>query len=1069
MLIANRGEIAIRIAHAAVELGVTPVGVYATDDADAPHVSAVDEPVALAGSGPAGYLDVDDVVRAAREAGADAVHPGYGFLSENATFARACAAAGITFVGPSPEVLDAFGDKTRARELAREAGVPLPRGTDGPVDAAGAAAFARTVPAVMLKAVAGGGGRGMRAVTSGDPDEVAAEHARCASEALAAFGDDRVYAEELLTGARHVEVQVVGDGSGAVVALGERDCSVQRRNQKVVEITPAPGLDPGVRDELRSAAVRLAESVQYAGLGTVEFLVSSTGISFLEVNPRLQVEHTITEEVTGVDLVATGIRIAAGATLDEVRPFGDPVGAAVQLRIVAGSAGGLTAWSLPAGRGIRVDGAGYRGYHVSPRYDPLLAKLVVHDRGGDLAVLAARAARALSECRIEGVATNLDELAGIVATPAFVRGELTTSFLDDHAGEIGAAHRPRRYGSDPGSTDPGPGDATGGSPDDAGLVRAAGAGTVVSVDVSVGDKVAAGAALVVLEAMKMEHVVAAPSSGTVTEIVVTPAETVDAGGVLLVLDRSEVDDTSDGVGEAVDLDTVRADLADVRARHERGLDAARPDAVAKRHGRGLRTARENLADLCDDGSFVEYGPLAIAAQRRRRSLDDLVERTPADGMLAGTATVNADLVGEENARVAVIAYDYSVLAGTQGATNHRKKDRIFELCARRGLPLVVYAEGGGGRPGDTDGAWASMLDVPAFELVAKLSGTVPLVSVVAGRCFAGNAALAGICDVIIAVEGANLGMGGPAMIEGGGLGVVAPEDVGPMSTQVPNGVVDVLVPDEAEATRVARQYLSYFQGPVADWEAPDPRTLRHAVPPNRRRVYDVRVAIDGVADVGSVLELRRGFAPAMITALVRVEGRPMGLIANDPTHLGGAIDVDAADKAARFLQLCDAFGLPVISLCDTPGFMVGIESEEQAAVRHVSRLFAVGANLSVPIGLVILRKCYGLGGQGMCGGSLKAAAFAVAWPTGELGGMGLEGAVRLGYRKELDAADDPAALFDELLAAEYEKGKAVSTAQVFEIDDVIDPADTRRWIAASFPQLSAGVKAGNVRPFVDTW
>ena len=1064
LLIANRGEVAIRIAHAAAELGVVPVGVHATDDADAPHVSAVDACVALAGSGPAAYLDVDDVLRAARESGADAVHPGYGFLSENAAFARACARAGIAFVGPSPETLDAFGDKTRARELARDADVPLPRGTDGPVDADGAAAFARTVPAVMLKAVAGGGGRGMRAVTSGDPGEVAAAHARCASEALAAFGDDRVYAEELLTGARHVEVQVVGDGSGAVVALGERDCSVQRRNQKVVEVTPAPGLDGGVRDELRSAAVRLAGAVRYSGLGTVEFLVSPTGISFLEVNPRLQVEHTITEEVTGADLVATGIRIAVGATLDEVGPFGEPVGAAVQLRVVAGSSGTLTAWSLPTGRGIRVDAAGYPGWAVSPRYDPLLAKLVVHDRGGDLSVLAARAARALAECRIEGVDTNLDELAGIVAHPAFVRGELTTGFLDEHAEEIAATTRPHRFASGAAASPPARPESV-----DPGAVVAAAAGTVVTVDVAVGDRVAAGTTLAVLEAMKMEHVATAPSPGTVREVVVAPGATVEAGGALVVLDPSGAAGDGPGADDEVDLDVVRADLADVHARHARGRDAGRPDAVAKRHGRGLRTARENLADLCDDGSFVEYGPLAIAAQQRRRSLDDLVERTPADGMLAGTATVNADLVGEPNARVAVLAYDYTVLAGTQGATNHRKKDRIFELCARRGLPLVVFAEGGGGRPGDTDGAWASMLDVPAFELVAKLSGRVPLVSVVAGRCFAGNAALAGICDVIIAVEGANLGMGGPAMIEGGGLGVVAPEDVGPMSTQVPNGVVDVLVRDEAEATRVARQYLSYFQGPVGHWEAPDPRTLRHAVPPNRRRVYDVRVAIDGVADVGSVCELRRGFAPAMITALVRVEGRPMGLIANDPTHLGGAIDVDAADKAARFLQLCDAFGLPLISLCDTPGFMVGTESEEQAAVRHVSRMFAVGANLSVPIGLVILRKCYGLGGQAMCGGSLKAAAFAVAWPTGELGGMGLEGAVRLGYRKELDAADDPAALFDELLAAEYEKGKAVSTAQVFEIDDVIDPADTRRWIAASFPQAPVGVQAGNTRPFVDTW
>ncbi|RZT83829.1 biotin-dependent enzyme [Pseudonocardia sediminis] len=1084
ILIANRGEIAVRVAQTAADLGIPTVAVFATDDADAPHVAAADTAVALAGSGPAAYLDVDDVLRAAVGSGADAVHPGYGFLSENAAFARACAEQGVTFVGPPPEILDAFGDKTRARALARDAGLPVLAGTDGPVDADGAEAFRTTLPgpgAVMLKAIAGGGGRGMRRVT--DPADLAAAHARCASEARAAFGDDRVFAEELLLGARHVEVQIVGDGTGAVVALGERDCSVQRRHQKIVEIAPAPGLPGSVRSELLAAAVRLGESVRYAGLGTVEFLVNGERIAFLEVNPRIQVEHTITEEVTGIDLVATGLRLAAGATVAELGPFPKPSGSAMQLRITCEttnpdgtttpSAGTLTAYAMPSGRGVRVDGAGYPGYRTSLRYDPLLAKLIVHDRSADLPALAARATRALAGTRIEGVGTNLDVLAGIVTHPAFVAGELTTDFLDDHLAEILATTRPHRW------VDTAPVAAPDGAerpapdvPEDAAALRAELPGTVVTVEVAPGEEVRAGATLLVLEAMKMEHVVAAPVAGTVRALGVAAGETVAAGDVLVVLDPADgAADDAVAVAE-VDLDHLRPDLAEVLDRHARGLDDHRADAVEKRRRTGLRTARENVDDLCDDGTFVEYGALAIAAQRQRRSLDDLVERTPADGMLAGTATVNAGLVGSENARAVVVAYDYTVLAGTQGFTNHKKKDRIFELARRRRLPVVVYAEGGGGRPGDTDGSWASMLDVPAFELFAKLSGSVPLVGVVAGRCFAGNAALAGMCDVIIAVEGANLGMGGPAMIAGGGLGDVTPDEVGPMSVQVGNGVVDVLVPDEAEATRVARAYLSYFQGTVEDWTAPDPRALRHVVPENRVRVYDMRAAVHGLADDGSVLELRRAFGAGMITALIRVEGRPMGLIANDPTHLGGAIDADSADKAARFLQLCDAFGLPVVSLCDTPGFMVGPESEARATVRHFSRMFVVGANLSVPIGLVITRKCYGLGGQSMCGGDLKAAAFAVSWPTGELGGMGLEGAVRLGYRKELEAVEDPEerqALFDKLLAAEYEKGKALSTAQVFEIDDVIDPADTRRWIASSFPPAPVGAHAPAVRPFVDTW
>jgi acetyl/propionyl-CoA carboxylase alpha subunit/acetyl-CoA carboxylase carboxyltransferase component len=1099
LLIANRGEIAVRIARAAADLGIVSVAVHATDEPDAPHVAKADAVVPLAGAGVAAYLDGDDLLRAAEQCGADAVHPGYGFLSESPAFARACAARGIRFVGPSPEVLADLGDKTRARELAGAAGLPVlaaadaaePGGADAPD---GAAALLARTGAVMVKAVAGGGGRGMRRVT--DPAALADAVARCASEAGAAFGDDRVYVEELLRPARHVEVQILGDGTGAVTQLGERDCSVQRRHQKVVEVAPAPGLDPDLRAGLLAAAVRLGESVRYRGLGTVEFLVGADRFAFIEVNPRVQVEHTITEEVTGVDLVVAGIRLAAGATLAELGLTQDeaptPRGTALQARITlehtdpdgastptaptptapTPAAGTLTAYELPSGRGIRVDGAGYVGYRTSPRYDPLLAKLIVSDPAADLGVVAARAARALSEVNIVGVATNVDLLAGIVACPAFAAGELSTDFLEDHREEILAVGRPHRF------VEPAPPEVTHaptpsprpGPGEDA--VRAAAPGTLVSVEVAPGDTVRAGATLLVLEAMKMEHVVAAPGTGVVGTVAVTAGDTVAVGDVLLVLtpDDAAAEEADDEA--AVDPEHVRPDLAEVLERHAIGRDDRRPAAVDKRHGTGLRTARENLAQLCDAGSFVEYGPLAIAAQRARRPLSDLVERTPADGMLAGTATINADLVGAGNAHAVVLAYDYTVLAGTQGLVNHRKKDRAFEIAAQRRWPVVVYAEGGGGRPGDTDGNWASMLDVPAFEIFSRLSARVPLVAVVAGRCFAGNAALAGMCDVIIAVEGASLGMGGPAMIEGGGLGVVAPDDVGPMAVQVANGVVDVLVADEDEATRVARRYLSYFQGPVAAWEAPDQRLLRHVVPENRVRVYDVRAVVHGLADVGSVLELRAGFAPGIVTGLVRVEGRPMGLIANDPAHLGGAIDHDAADKAARFLQLCDAFGLPVVSLCDTPGFMVGPESETHATVRHFSRMFSVGGNLSVPLGLVVTRKCYGLGAQAMMGGSLKAPAFAVSWPTGEFGGMGLEGAVRLGYRKELEAVDDPAArqeLFERHVAAEYEKGRALSVAQVYEIDDVIDPADTRRWIAASFVAPPVGPPPEKRRPNVDTW
>ena len=506
------------------------------------------------------------------------------------------------------------------------------------------------------------------------------------------------------------------------------------------------------------------------------------------------------------------------------------------------------------------------------------------------------------------------------------------------------------------------------------------------------------------------------------------------------------------------------------------VDANRADVVDSRHAAGRRTARENLADLCDDGTFVEYGGLAIAAQRGRRSVDDLIQRTPADGLIGGTARINGALVGADRADCAVLSYDYTVLAGTQGVMGHRKKDRLFDVIERRRLPVVLFAEGGGGRPGDTDHAMVAGLDVMAFALWARLSGLVPRVGIASGRCFAGNALLLGCCDIIIATPEASIGMGGPAMIEGGGLGVVDADAVGPFDMQVRNGVVDIAAADEADAVRLARQAIAFFQGPIDTWEAPDRLLLRDVVPENRRRAYDVHRAVDRLADMGSVLELRAGFARGMVTALARIEGRPMGIVANNPMHLAGAITSDCADKAARFLQLCEAFSLPVLFLCDTPGIMVGPDAERTALVRHASRMFLAGAALTVPFMTVVLRKGYGLGAQAMAGGSFRAPLMTVAWPTGEFGGMGLEGAVKLAYRKELEAiadADERQAKYEAMVADSYARGAAINTATYFEIDDVIDPAETRALVAAVILRPGAGQRATSLpeqrRRFVDSW
>jgi acetyl-CoA carboxylase carboxyltransferase component len=520
-------------------------------------------------------------------------------------------------------------------------------------------------------------------------------------------------------------------------------------------------------------------------------------------------------------------------------------------------------------------------------------------------------------------------------------------------------------------------------------------------------------------------------------------------------------------------DDVRPELEDLRRRKAMTTDDARPEAVAQRHAAGHRTARENVEDLCDPGTFVEYGALALAAQRGRRGLEELIAKTPADGLVGGLGRVNGDLFDDERSRCIVASYDYMVLAGTQGQLNHRKKDRLFSLAERLRLPIVLFAEGGGGRPGDTDVPTVAGLDCMAFALFARLSGLVPLVGITSGYCFAGNAALLGCCDVIIATEDSSIGMGGPAMIEGGGLGTFAPDDVGPVSVQQPNGVIDVVARDEKDAVQIAKRYLSYFQGPVGEWSCVDQTALRDIVPEHRRTAYDTRRAIETMADIGSVLELRPRFGRTIVTALARFEGRPIGVIANDPRHLGGAIDSNGADKASRFMQLCDAHDVPILFLCDTPGFMVGPEAEKSAQVRHFARMFVTGASLTVPFGTIVLRKGYGLGAQAMAGGSFHAPLFTVSWPTGEFGGMNLEGAVRLGFRRELDAIEDPEqrqAAFEGMVAAAYEHGKALNMASHFEIDDVIDPAESRTVILNAMRSAPAPAeRAGKKRPFVDAW
>ena len=1088
LLSANRGEIAIRIARAAAELDLPSLAVYAEDDAASLHVRQADRAIALKGRGVPAYLDMEQLIAIAQAEGCDAIHPGYGFLAENAAFARRCEAAGIRFIGPGAELLELFGDKAQARALAERCQVPLLKGLNRAVTLDQARDFLTGLGAggvMMVKALHGGGGRGMRAVFA--EAELAEAYARCQSEARAAFGRDEVYVEQLLSSARHIEVQVLGDGK-AVTHLWERECSLQRRHQKLVEVAPSPDLPGAMREQIIGAALKLAGEVGYRGLGTFEFLLDAEHpgrFYFMEANPRIQVEHTVTEQVTGVDLVQTQIRLAAGQTLAHLnllqpRP---PQGCAVQLRINLESmnadgstrpaVGTLSAYEPPSGPGLRVDGYGYAGYTVSPSYDSLLAKLIAHAE--DYPSALRRAYRALCEFRLEGVASNLHLLQNLLCLPEVASNQVNTRFVEQHLEQLLAARpqaHPHRYFAQVPAA-PAAASSVADAPPGTLALNAPSTGVLLSLAVGEGDAVAAGQSIAVLEAMKMEFVVKAASSGIVRAIAAQPGNTLVEGQPLLYLEPAEVTAAAQRSEQEQDLDHIRADLAEVLQRTAGLMDAARPETLEKRRKRGQRTARENIDDLCDAGSFTEYGGLALAAQRRTQTVSTLIKTSPADGLVCGIGAINGDRYGAEQARAMVMAYDFTVFAGTQGLTNHRKLDRMLDLAAQWRLPIVLFAEGGGGRPNDTDLNVVGGLDTPSFKNYAALSGSAPLIGIVSGRCFAGNAALLGCSDVIIATEDSNIGMGGPAMIEGGGLGSFRPEEVGPIGVQSANGVVDIRVADEAAAVAAAKKYLSYFQGPLKDWSAADQRKLRQLVPENRRQAYEVRAVIETLADSGSVLELRREFGLGVITALVRIEGRPMGLIANNPRHLGGAIDAPASDKMARFLQLCDAYGLPIVSLCDTPGFMVGPESEKSAMVRHVSRLFVIGASLKVPFMTVVLRKGYGLGAQAMTGGHFHSPLFTIAWPTGEFGAMGLEGAVRLGLAKQLEAIKDPEArdkMFRQAVAALYERGKAISTASYLELDNVIDPADTRKWLLRGLSSVPAPEpRNSKQRAYIDPW
>ena len=1055
--------------RAAAELDIPTVAVAPKDDAGCLHTGKADELASLEGVGASAYLNIEQLIAAAKETGCDAVHPGYGFLSENAEFAVACEQAGITYVGPTVESLRLFGDKARAREAASAANVPIVRGLDHAVSLEEAQAFFTELGsgrAMMIKAIGGGGGRGSRAVT--EAGEVKASFERCKAEAEAAFGNGSLYVEEFIQQARHIEVQILGDGTGAITHLYERECSVQRRFQKLLEVAPAPALDEQLRSDIIDAAVRLAKSVNYRNAGTYEFLVDVSGkgepFAFIETNARLQVEHTVTEEVTGVDIVKAQLRIAAGETLDELglTEIEPPRGYAIQARVcmesvdeagtVRPTQGTLTAYEAPSGPGVRTDGFGYGGYETSLNYDSLLAKVIGYSPSSSFEDAITRTTRALSEFRIEGVETNVSLLQSILRHDNFADGTVHTRFLDENLSELLNTADSPRFVTPPGfesqtiAVDDRP-EAVG--PEGSIGLVAPMQGTIVGIDVEIGDEVRTGQVVAAVEAMKLQHDIRAEHSGVVCDISMSEGDVVREGYPIVFIFEQDVEGGAiEGAG-GIDLDHIRGDLQEVNELIDATLDDAHTESVTRLHESGRRTPRENLDDLLDEGTFMEFGPPAAGSA--------------SGGTIMGFGGVNSELVGDENSRAAIVYANYPFASYGHG---HYRQEQVHELARDWRVPIVLFSEGEGEPPSVGGGVG---LDASVFADFAKMSGLIPLVGVNLGDCFAGNAALLACCDVIIATEKSNIGLNGPNVVSANEMGSYTAEELGSSDFQASNGSVDIVVKDDAEAIATVKQYLSYFQGPVSDWAAPDQRRMRHIIPEDRVRAYDMREIIRTLADEGSVLEIRKEFGIGVITTLIRVEGQPMGVVANNPAHLAGAVDSPGADKGARFFQLCDAFDIPVVVFMDCPGIMVGPDHERTALVRHAVRLFNIGANCTMPMFGIMVRKAYGLGVQAMIGGASYIPLLTVAWPTAEFAGMNIDGAVKLSARRELAAIEDAEerkAAYERRVAQGYESARAVNSGARY----VIDPADTRAFIARGMKSLPpTPPRTTKKRPYVDTW
>ncbi len=1134
VLIANRGEIAIRIAKAAGALGIETVAVHAPVDERSLHLVAADQVAPLPGGDPlAAYLDIDALLRIAVEHGCDCIHPGYGFLAENAAFAAGCAEAGLAFVGPSADTLELFGDKVRARALAASLDVPIAGGSPGAVtDAASAADAAAEVGLpVMLKAAAGGGGRGMRAVER--IEDIAEAFERCSSEAAAAFGDGAVFVERLVERPRHIEVQVLADLHGSVAHLWERDCSVQQRNQKVIEIAPAPGLDASLRDRLHADAVRLAAQAGLANAATVEFLVSpETGDHFfIECNPRIQVEHTVTEQVTGVDLVEAQFRIAAGAHLEEIGIVGvnadqdevaeafanvmrlasAPRGYAVQARVVATGSGAISAYHEPSGAGVRVDAAGYAGYTPPPHYDPLLAKVI--GTGTTLEAAVARTSAALGDFHIGQLPTNIDQLRQILSHPTVRSGDARTTLLAETApladGAAGASNTNGVSGNmrnasrraamlEPASA----ASPALGSPatapasawpdrefaDGEVAIRSPLPASVVEVRVSAGDAVTVGQALVVLSAMKMETEVTAPCEGTVSALRdLQPGDQLAAGDVLaVVLSGADAGGTPSAGTASSGWEPLLDDVQTLQrlAEERLGPDSDEPGVVRQRN-RGKLHCRDRIRLLLDEGSFREVGSLAGFA-----SYDDegeIAAFTPANHV-GGTGKI-------DGRGVIVCADDFTSRGGHADGAIGAKSFYLDLLSTELGVPsirLLDGSSGGGsvasmvpeqrkegessakestgaikaGRPRVTGGGGSFLPSHLGSTEYAEQLATVPVVNMLLGSVVGIGAAKAVLGHFAVMVRDiSQLFVAGPPVVSHAMGYDIAKEDLGDWRIHCTNGSVDNLADTEEEAAALVRRFLSYL--PSSVYEAPpvlspdpdDPadrceEELLTLIPRKRTTTFDIRRGIELICDSGSFFEIGPLWGTDQVVGFARMNGHPVGVLASDSRHRnGGALTADGCDKLTRHIDLCDMFHVPILNLVDNPGFAVGKEHEIAGTIRKGATWMTAFAQASVPIYTVLMRRSFGVAGNNYATPRRQHNAR-VAWPAADVGGIPPEGGIEAAYKRQLAEAEDPVALRAELEARIEAARGPIGPLNRFQIEEMIDPRDTRRliceWIEGAY-------------------